>query len=355
MAEGTAAAKHVPVMLRRCVELLTPGIAALREQGQIPVIVDATLGMGGHTEAILAADSDVVVIGLDRDPQALELASERLAAYTERFRPVHAVFDHIGEVLDQQLPQIAASHGRAAGTAGILFDLGVSSLQLDEAERGFAYSYDAPLDMRMNSSADSEEITAAELLATAEESELRRIISDYGEERFAGRIAAGVVAARAKAPVTTTAQLAALVDAAVPAAAKRTGGHPAKRTFQALRIAVNRELEVLSAAIPAAMDALDVAGRLVVLSYHSLEDRPVKRAIAARTSSSAPVGLPVELEEHRPTFRAVTRGAETPDSQESDNNPRASSAKLRAAEKIRDDRGRGGVPQRATGRRKRSA
>ncbi|MDO5493288.1 MAG: 16S rRNA (cytosine(1402)-N(4))-methyltransferase RsmH [Nesterenkonia sp.] len=338
MVEGNPAEKHVPVMLRRCVELLTPGIEAVADQGRTPVVVDATLGMGGHTEAILESDDDVVVVGLDRDPEALRLAARRLSGYADRLHPVRTVFDHLGEVLDRQLEEIARTGGRPVGLAGVLFDLGVSSLQLDEADRGFAYSYDAPLDMRMDGSADSEDETAAELLARADEAELRRILTEYGEERFARRIASRIVAARADGPLTGTAELAALVDSAVPASKKRTGGHPAKRTFQALRIAVNRELEVLAAAIPEAMDRIDLGGRLVVLSYHSLEDRIVKRAVTARTTSSAPAGLPVELEEHRPTYRAVTRGAETPDPQESGSNPRASSAKLRAAERIRDDR-----------------
>ncbi|WP_010525427.1 16S rRNA (cytosine(1402)-N(4))-methyltransferase RsmH [Nesterenkonia sp. F] len=328
MSERAASDRHVPVMRDRCLELLRPGLDAARAAGETPVVVDATLGMGGHAEALLAVEPDVVVLGLDRDPQALQLAGERLSTYGDRLRGVRTVYDRVDEVAAEHLPA-----GR--GLAGVLFDLGVSSLQLDEAERGFAYSYDAPLDMRMDGGEDSEDETAAELLTRVSEAELRTILREWGEEKFAGRIARSIVARRADRPFATTADLAAVVDSAVPAAAKRTGGHPAKRTFQALRIAVNRELEVLADAVPRAMDALAPGGRLVVLSYHSLEDRIVKRAIAGRTTSSAPVGLPVELEEHKPTFRAVTRGAETPDDAERAANPRAASAKLRSAEKIR--------------------
>lgn len=338
MAERAAADRHVPVMRSRCVELLTGPIRAAVEAGETPAVIDATLGMGGHAEALLespeAREARAVVIGVDRDPEALWLAGERLEQFGDRFRGVHAVYDQVDEVAEQH-----CSPGLRL--TGVLFDLGVSSLQLDEAQRGFAYSYDAPLDMRMHAGEGSPDQTAAELLAQASEAELREIIRSYGEERFAGRIASAIVARREREPLTTTAQLAAVVDSAVPAAAKRRGGHPAKRTFQALRIAVNRELEVLDRALPRALDAVASGGRVVVLSYHSLEDRMVKRALAARTTSSAPAGLPVELEEHKPTFRALTRGAETPEAGEIAVNPRAASAKLRAAEKIGPVRSQG--------------
>lgn len=325
MGQPPAADRHVPVMRERCVALLQE--AAERSPEAHPVIIDATLGMGGHSEAILESHPGVTVIGIDRDPEALSLAAGRLSRFGERFQPVRATYDAVGEV--------AADHARGRELAGIFFDLGVSSLQLDEAERGFAYSYDAPLDMRMDASADSDDATAAELLAHISEPELKRILSEYGEERFSGRIARRIVEYRRTTPLSTTAQLAQLVDSAVPAAAKRTGGHPAKRTFQAVRIAVNRELEVLENAIPAACDAVAVGGRVVVLSYHSLEDRIVKRAFTQRVTSSAPAGLPVELDEHKPTFTLVVRGAEPPTAEEVEQNPRAASAKLRAAEKIR--------------------
>lgn len=328
VADRAAADRHVPVMLDRCLGLLLPAAESIRSQGGTPVIIDATLGMGGHSEALLRAGEDIHVIGLDRDPEALQIAGERLSEFGGRLRGVRTVYDRVDEVAQEHLTG-------EQQLAGILFDLGVSSLQLDEAERGFAYSYDAPLDMRMDASADSADESVADLLARIGEPELRSIIREYGEERFAGRIAGAIVAARAQSPLSTTAQLASVIDRAVPAAAKRTGGHPAKRTFQALRIAVNQELEVLRDAIPNALDALALGGRAVVLSYHSLEDRIVKQAFAARTKSSAPAGLPVELEEHKPTFRAVTRGAEVPDQQEIAANPRAASAKCRSVEKIR--------------------
>lgn len=331
MAERASADRHTPVMRDRCIELLLEGVATVRASGRVPVVIDATLGLGGHAEALLEADESVHVIGLDRDAEALTLARSRLLPHEGRFRGVRTVYDQVGDVVSEQLTH---EHG----LAGILFDLGVSSLQLDEVDRGFAYSYDAPLDMRMDAAPDSADETAADLLARVEAPELRRILKEYGEERFAGRIAARIVARREDRPLTTTGELAAVIEAAVPAAARRAGGHPAKRSFQALRIAVNHELDALSEAIPRAMESLDVGGRLVVLSYHSLEDRIVKRAIAAHSTSSTPVGLPVELEEDRPTFRPVTRGAEIPDAEEMAVNPRAASAKLRSAEKIRSMR-----------------
>ena len=327
MGEGAAADRHIPVMRDRCTALLAEACRTIAADGEAPVVVDATLGMGGHTHALLEAEPAAVVIGVDRDPQALQLAGQRLNAHAGRFRPVRAVYDQFDEILSALNP--------GEKLAGVLFDLGVSSLQLDEAERGFAYSYDAPLDMRMDASADSTDQTAAELLAAISEPELKRVLSEYGEERFSGRIARRIVEARDAGPLTTTAQLAKIIDQAVPAAAKRTGGHPAKRSFQAIRVAVNQELEVLRRAVPAALDAVAPGGRVVVLSYHSLEDRIVKRALAARTRSSAPVGLPVELEEHKPTFTLVVRGAEPPTEDEVAANQRAASAKLRAAEKIR--------------------
>lgn len=327
MGEQAAAERHTPVMRDRCVALLVEAAQRTRQTGTAPVIIDATLGMGGHAEALLEADENLTVLGIDRDPQALTLAETRLARFGPRFRSIRAVYDEIADV--------AAQLGDNESLAGVLFDLGVSSLQLDETERGFAYSYDAPLDMRMDASIDSEDETAAELLARIGEAELKRILSQYGEERFAGRIARTIVTARGKEPLTTTAQLASVIDSAVPAASKRTGGHPAKRSFQAIRIAVNRELDVLARAIPEAMDSVSIGGVVVVLSYHSLEDRIVKRAFVSRTTSSAPAGLPVELDEHKPTFTAVVRGAEPPQQEEIAANPRAASAKLRAAKKIR--------------------
>lgn len=310
--------RHLPVLLQRCVDLLAP---ALREEGS--VLVDCTLGMGGHAEAVLEQVPTAHVLGIDRDPQALELASRRLARFGDRFVPVHAVYDEVREVV--------AAHGLAA-VQGVLMDLGVSSLQLDEAERGFAYAQDAPLDMRMD---QSRGMTAADVLNTYDERSLVRILREYGEERFAQRVARAIVRRREERPWERTGELAALVRDAIPAATRRTGGNPSKRTFQALRIEVNGELEVLERAVPAAIETLAVDGRIVVESYHSLEDRIVKRAIARGTTSSAPPGLPVEPESHRPYLEALTRGAEEADAAELERNPRAASVRLRAARRIR--------------------
>jgi 16S rRNA (cytosine1402-N4)-methyltransferase len=312
-------ATHIPVMLERCVEVLGP---ALERPGA--VVLDATLGLGGHSEAFLRRFPGVRLIGLDRDPQALAAAGERLAPFGERATLVHAVYDEI--------PRVLADLGVPA-LDGTLFDLGVSSLQLDLRERGFAYSYDAPLDMRMDSSRGP---TAADVVNTYPAAELARILRDYGEERFARRIADRIVAEREKEPFTTTARLSELVRDAIPAATRRTGGHPAKRTFQALRIAVNDELAVLERALPAAVAATALAGRIAVLSYHSLEDRLVKRVFAAASESQAPPGLPVVPERYQPRFRLLTRGAEPPSEAEVEQNPRAASAKLRAAERVRE-------------------
>ena len=313
-----AAARHTPVMLARCVELLAP---ALQHPGA--VMVDATLGMGGHTEAVLEAFPEVTVVGLDRDPEALELAGRRLARFGERFTAVHAVYDDILGVLDR----LGVPH-----VEGVLMDLGVSSLQLDEVARGFSYSQDAPLDMRMDASRG---VTAADILNTYDERALTRVLREYGEERFAQRIARNVVAARERRPLERTSELVSILQASIPAATRKTGGHPAKRTFQALRIEVNGELETLERALPASIEALAVGGRIVVEAYQSLEDRLVKRAIALGAVSSAPVDLPVEPETHRPFLRAVTRGAEEADSAEIARNPRSQSVRLRAAERLR--------------------
>jgi len=304
---------HVPVLLERCLELLTP---ALTRPGAL--YLDATLGLGGHAEAVLTAHPQARLLGLDRDPQALRLAGERLAPFADRIRLVHAVYDELPEVLDGE--RIDAG----------LFDLGVSSMQLDEAERGFAYAQDAPLDMRMDQTSGT---TAAEVLNTYSHGELARVLRVYGEEKFASRIAASILREREKSPLTSSARLAELVREAIPAPARRTGGHPAKRTFQALRIEVNRELAVLERAIPAALDALQPGGRLVVLSYHSLEDRLVKQAITGRTRSSVPVELPFEPPGSEPELRALTRGAELSDAAETAANPRAASVRLRAVER----------------------
>lgn len=321
---GELRGTHVPVLLERCLELLAPALDAPARAGRDAVHVDATVGLGGHAEAVLAAHPRLLLIGLDRDQQALELARTRLRRYADRIRLVHAVFDELPGVLEQL--------GHPA-IDGALFDLGVSSLQLDLAERGFAYAQDAPLDMRMDASRG---ITAEQVVNSYSAAELTRVLREYGEERFAPRIAAAIVRERAKAPITSSARLAELVREAIPAPARRTGGHPAKRTFQALRIEVNGELAALRAGLPAALDALVPGGRVVVLSYHSLEDRITKQTLAARARSSAPVGLPVELPGTGPTLRLLTRGAEQPSPAEVAANPRAASVRLRAAEHITD-------------------
>ncbi|MGW9405680.1 16S rRNA (cytosine(1402)-N(4))-methyltransferase RsmH [Arthrobacter sp. NPDC055585] len=315
--------RHVPVLRDRCINLLAPAIEAAEAAGRTAVVVDATLGMGGHTEAMLERFPKLHVIGIDRDTQALALAGERLAAFQDRTDLVHAVYDEIADVVDDL---------GFDSIDGALFDLGVSSMQLDERERGFAYSYDAPLDMRMDTSRGR---TAAEIVNTYDEAELVSIIRRWGEEKFAGRIASSIVSTRARKPFETTGELVEAIRAVVPAAAARTGGHPAKRTFQALRIEVNEELDVLERAIPAALSVLGVGGRIVVMSYHSLEDRIVKDIFAAGSRSSAPKGFPVELEEHKAQLKRLTKGTEVPTEAEIAENPRAASAKLRAVERIR--------------------
>jgi 16S rRNA (cytosine1402-N4)-methyltransferase len=312
---------HVPVLLDRVVALVAP---ALETPGS--VLVDATLGLGGHTEAVLGRCPQARVIGIDRDRHALERSRARLAGFGERVTFVHAVYDEIGEVLAAQ----GLDH-----VDGVLFDLGVSSMQLDVRERGFSYAEDAPLDMRMD---DAEGPTAADVLNTYPAGELARILRDYGEERFARRIADRIVRAREQEPFTRSERLAELVRDAIPAATRRTGGHPAKRTFQALRIEVNDELAVLRRALPAAIDAVGVGGRVVVMSYHSLEDRLTKQAFAERTRSDAPPDLPVVPEELQPELRLLTRGAEKATDAEIEANPRARSVRLRAAERIRPHR-----------------
>jgi 16S rRNA (cytosine1402-N4)-methyltransferase len=308
---------HVPVLLDRVVALLAP---ALDHEGA--VLVDATLGIGGHSQAVLERCALARVVGIDRDPQALALAGERLGGYGARFTGVHAVYDEIPDVLeDLGLDTVDA----------VLFDLGVSSLQLDVVERGFAYREDAPLDMRMDGTTG---LTAADVLNTYPEAELARVLKEYGEERFARQIARAVVRARETTPFTTSARLVELLYDVIPAPARRTGGHPAKRTFQALRMEVNEELAVLRRALPAAIDGIAVGGRVVVESYHSLEDRLVKRAFAAVTQSDVPDDLPFVPAGHEPAFRLLTRGAERADTAEVDHNPRAASVRLRALERL---------------------
>ncbi|GAA2584944.1 16S rRNA (cytosine(1402)-N(4))-methyltransferase RsmH [Winogradskya consettensis] len=314
---GELRGTHVPVLLERCLELLAP---ALELSGAVHV--DFTLGLGGHAEAVLERHPGVTLVGLDRDLEALAHARHRLARFDGRTHLVHAVFD--------ELPHVLRELGLPVFHSGLM-DLGVSSLQLDEADRGFAYSKDAPLDMRMDQSTG---ITAEEVVNGYEPGELVRILRVYGEEKFATRVVSAIVKQRAKERIVSSSRLADLVRDAIPAAARRTGGNPAKRTFQALRIAVNGELTALESAMPSALDLLAPRGRLVVMSYHSLEDRIVKRALVERARSTGPIDLPVELPGSGPSVRLLTRGSEPPTDEEVAENPRAASVKLRAAERI---------------------
>ncbi|MCX5201774.1 16S rRNA (cytosine(1402)-N(4))-methyltransferase RsmH [Streptomyces sp. NBC_00237] len=312
--------RHVPVMLQRCLDMLAPAIS---EPGA--VVVDCTLGLGGHSEALLTQFPGVRLIGLDRDKEALRLSGERLAPFGERATLVHAVYDELPEVLENLgIPRVQ----------GVLFDLGVSSMQLDEADRGFAYAQDAPLDMRMDQSTG---VSAAEVLNTYAPGELVRILRQYGEEKQAKRIVSAVVRERAKEPFSNSARLVDLIRDALPQAAKRTGGNPAKRTFQALRIEVNGELDSVEAAIPAAVRAVSVGGRVVVMSYQSLEDRIVKQVFAAGAANTAPPGLPVVPERYQPRLKLLTRGAELPTEEEVAENRRAAPARLRGAQRIREE------------------
>ena len=318
---GTAGdvAVHVPVMRDRITELLAPALSAPGA-----VVVDCTLGLAGHASALLEACPETVLVGIDRDPDALAEAGRRLSRFGDRVHLVRAVYDELPDVLDEMgLHRVQA----------VLADLGLSSLQIDRRERGFAYSVDAPLDRRMGQDAGR---TAADVVNTYPASELVRILRTYGEERFADRIARRIVAAREQAPFTTSARLVQVLSEAIPAASRATGGHPAKRTLQALRIEVNAALDALEGLLPAALDALAVGGRIAVLAYHSLEDRLVKNAFRAASSDNAPRDLPVVPERYRASFRLLTRGAERPDDIEQHHNPRAASARLRAAERLKE-------------------
>ncbi|WP_371829503.1 16S rRNA (cytosine(1402)-N(4))-methyltransferase RsmH [Rhodococcoides yunnanense] len=315
----------MPVRLGRADELLGPALIAARERGDGGVMIDATLGLGGHSEHFLRTYPDMRLIGLDRDPMALVLAGRRLAEFADRTTFVHTTYDGIDVALEH------AGLSEYESVDAILFDLGVSSMQLDEADRGFAYSVDAPLDMRMDPTVG---ITAADVLNTYSHGDIARVLSTYGEERFAGRIASAVLRRRETTPFTTSGPLVELLYQSIPAATRRTGGHPAKRTFQALRIEVNGELDSLEKAVPAGLDSLAVGGRVVFMSYQSLEDRVVKKDLAPRIKSRSPEGLPVELPGMGPEFTMLTRGAERASDQEIEENPRSAPVRLRAAERI---------------------
>lgn len=345
MATPRVPPRHEPVMLDEIVAVLAPALTASPPTASPPtapvptapaptdgtqaILVDCTLGLGGHAEALLQACPQLHLIGLDRDPSALALAARRLAPYADRTTFVEAVYDELTDVLAE------LGHPRVQG---ILLDLGLSSLQIDDTDRGFAYAVDAPLDMRMDG---RQELTAAEVVNTYSATDLARILRVYGEERFADRIARRIVAARAEQPFDTSARLVQVLESAIPAAARKTGGHPAKRTFQALRIEVNRELAALESVLPQAVAALAVGGRIAVLAYHSLEDRLVKQVLTAGSRDTAPAGLPVVPDEHQPQLMLLTRGAQKPTEAEIVSNRRAASARFRAAERIREPRTRG--------------
>ena len=310
--------KHVPVALERCIELLAPAFANKTK----PIVIDCTLGLGGHANAMLARFSNLQLIGIDRDLSALAISTELLSPYSDRINLVHATYDQIQSVLaDLGINTVD----------GILFDLGVSSMQLDQADRGFSYSQEAPLDMRMDQSA---ELTAQVILNTYSHGELAKILQRYGEEKFASKIAENIIKARGAGALKTTKDLAELVKDSIPAPARRTGGNPAKRTFQALRIEVNQELAVLERAIPAALNALNVGGRLVVMSYQSLEDRIVKSYFATATQGTTPLGLPVDLPNSAAKFKLLLNGSEAAEQSEQDVNPRSQSMRLRAIERV---------------------
>ncbi|GAA2234037.1 16S rRNA (cytosine(1402)-N(4))-methyltransferase RsmH [Rarobacter faecitabidus] len=327
--QADISARHIPVLLDSALDLLG---AALTTDS--PVLVDGTLGLGGHSEAFLTAFPHLKVLGIDRDTSALELARKRLARFGPRFVGVHTTYDHVDEV---------ASEYANGAVQAILLDIGVSSMQIDERERGFSYSQDAPLDMRMD---NTQYLTAADVLNTYPVEELTRILKEYGEERFARRIAEKIVARRTSRPWETSADLVELVKSSIPAALWKGAGNPAKRTFQALRIEVNAELDVLRRTLPAAINSLAIGGRIGVMSYHSLEDRIVKQSFALGTSSRTPPGIPVELAGDEPYLAAITRGAAKASAGEIADNPRAASVRFRVAERTRSTPAQ--MPQGAT-------
>jgi len=310
--------KHVPVALEYAIEMLGPALV-----GSNPVLVDGTLGLGGHTEAFLERFEALTVIGIDRDESALSQAKQRLARFKNRVIFINGLYSEIdGKVQSEGFDSVDA----------ILLDLGVSSMQLDESERGFAYSYAADLDMRMN---QSDRLTAKTVVNDYSEAELVRIFREYGEERFAKQIAKEIVKTRQVKPFELTSELAELISKIVPFIPGKSTGHPAKRVFQAIRIEVNGELEILEETIPAAVDALRVGGRILVMSYHSLEDQIVKKSLTSLATSSAPLDMPIELPEHAPVLKMLTKGTAVASEQEKQINPRSASVKMRAAEKIR--------------------
>lgn len=309
---------HIPVALDQCVDLLSP---ALVNESK-PYLLDATLGLAGHAKVMLERFPNLHLIGIDRDQSAIKLAQANLAQYADRITIVNTTFDQI---------DLALSTASVTKVDGILFDLGVSSMQLDQAERGFSYSQSAPLDMRMDQNSS---LTAAVVLNTYSHGALAKIIQNYGEEKFASKIAENIIKARTAGELNTTKDLAEIVKDSIPAPARRSGGNPAKRTFQAIRIEVNQELAILERAIPAALTALAIGGRLVVMSYQSLEDRIVKNFFTQATKSMTPIALPVELPNSAASYRLVFNGSAVADAKEQESNPRSQSMRLRAIERL---------------------
>jgi 16S rRNA (cytosine1402-N4)-methyltransferase len=309
---------HIPVALDQCVDLLSPALVNKSK----PYLIDATLGLAGHAKVMLERFPNLHLIGIDRDQSAIKLAQANLAQYADRITIVNTTFDQI---------DLALSTASVTQVDGILFDLGVSSMQLDQAERGFSYSQSAPLDMRMDQSAS---LTAAVVLNTYSHGALAKIIQNYGEEKFASKIAENIIKARTAGELNTTKDLAEIVKDSIPAPARRSGGNPAKRTFQAIRIEVNQELAILERAIPAALTTLAIGGRLVVMSYQSLEDRIVKNFFTQATKSMTPIALPVELPNSAASYRLVFNGSAVADAKEQESNPRSQSMRLRAIERL---------------------
>ena len=312
---GAEAFRHLPVLATEVTELFAPVPAGL--------VIDATVGGGGHAAALLSSHPHLRVLGLDRDAAAVRAARERLRRFGDRAEVVRARFDEIAGLLDDRSD---------AALVGALFDLGVSSPQLDTADRGFSYRHDGPLDMRMD---DRQTLDAATVVNTYPTEDLARLIAEYSDERYAGRVARAIERDR---PITSTKRLAEVVRDAIPVPARREGGHPARRTFQAIRLEVNQELPVLTTALEAVLDRLLPGGRCVVLSYHSGEDRIAKDLFRSwSTPPRQPVGLPVEPE--APPARLVHRGVVVPSAEDQAANPRASSARLRALEMVTGRRG----------------
>lgn len=321
---------HVPVMRARMAALIAP---CVERMGENAVIIDGTLGAGGHSEFFLESFPQAKVIGLDRDTKSLGEARERLARFGDRFLGIHTRFDHYAPLVEELAAEgdAIAECALANGIAGALFDLGVSSMQLDQVDRGFAYSVDSPLDMRMDPSSG---LTAADVLNTYSHGEIARILKTYGDERFAGKIASAIVREREKAPFETSARLVDLLYSTIPAATRRTGGHPAKRTFQALRVEVNKELESIEQVLPVITQQLAPGGRAVFMSYQSLEDKIVKSFFKDLSTSKTPPGLPIDLPGTAPKFKLITRGAEKANQDEIAENPRAASVRVRAIEAL---------------------